>query len=458
MNTLLVTVDSLRADHLAQYGYDRDTMPALDRLAETGTVFENAFSNGPYTRISVPSFQTSHHLAYEAMDEFPTIASILSTESDTTTAVVGTQTGIGLVDGDFRFDETIDLGRDSYHETATSERSLTEKLRDQINRPATKISKYLQRRENERLYNALRTPYNVLFEDGGFQYLGYTSAERVTDRALSWLESNADSDFFLWVHYMEAHRPYGVHDDDPAYLDSPLDEDRIKALMKKAGLRPDEITDRERQLLIDLYDSDVRYCSRHLDRLFDGLESRGLWSDCNILFSSDHGEEFREHGAFFHRNYPYDELTHVPLLVKTPTVDTPARISEPRELLDLAPTITSFHLPESVTPEFEGTHLFTGDARTVFSLGQPNEIAPAVAVRTDEWKLITSNSVDQLYDLTADPAEARNVIDDNPDVAAELRDRIPEHLVTRDVNPPRAPKDDVDREQLEALGYMELRE
>ncbi|AFK18199.1 sulfatase [Haloferax mediterranei ATCC 33500] len=458
MQTLLVTVDSLRADHLAQYGYERDTMPAVDRLAEAGTVFEHAFSNGPYTRISIPSFQTSHHLAYEAMDEFPTIASILSAEGETKTAVVGTQTGIGLVDGDFRFGETIDLGRDSYHEKATSERTLLEELRHQINRPATKISKLLQQRGSERLYNALRKPYNALFKDGGFQYLGYTSAEQVTDQALSWLDSNAESDFFLWIHYMEAHRPYGVHDDDPAYLDAPLGEDRIKALMKKAGLQPADVTEQERQLLVDLYDSDVRYCSRHLDRLFDGLEDLGLWDECNVLFSSDHGEEFREHGAFFHRNYPYDELTHVPLIVKTPTVDAPERISETRELLDLAPTITSFHLSDSIDPEFEGTHLFEGDDRTVFSLGQPNEIAPAVAVRTDEWRLIASKAGDQLYDIRTDPDEQRNVIDDNPAVAAELRDRIPEHLVTREVNPPRAPKDDVDREQLEALGYMELRD
>lgn len=457
MQTILVTVDSLRADHLGQYGYRRDTMPALDRLADSGTVFENTFSNGPYTRISIPSFQTSHYLAYEAIDEFPTIASFLSNKG-VKTAVVGTQTGIGLVDGDFRFDETIDLGRDEFHERANSEKSVSERVKNQINRPATKVSQFLQRRGNKRVYDLLQKPYNALFEEGGFEYLGYTSAERVTDRALTWLESNADTDFFLWIHYMEAHRPYGVHDDYPAYLDSPVDEDRVKRLMKTAGVNPEGISEEEGRLMLDLYDSDLRYCSRHLDRLFDGLEELGIWEESNILFSSDHGEEFREHGRFFHRNYPYDELIHVPLVVKAPPIDADGRVTEIRELLDLAPTIVSLHGQGSAIPEFEGQHLFEGDSRTVLSLGQPNDIAPAVTVRTERWKLISNETNEQLYDLVDDPEETSNVVGQNPEVADRLRERIPDHLVTRDVNPPRAPEDEVDRDQLEALGYMELRD
>lgn len=457
MQTLLITVDSLRADHLPQYGYRRDTMPALNRLADSGTVFENAFSNGPYTRISIPSFQTSHHLAYESIDEFPTIASFLSGKG-VKTAVVGTQTGIGLVDGDFKFDETIDLGRDGFHERANDNRSAIERVKFQINRPATRVSQFLQQNGDERLYNLLRKPYNALFEDSGFEYLGYTSAEQVTDRALSWLESNADTDVFLWIHYMEAHRPYGVHDDDPTYLDSPVDEERIKQLMKKAGVTPESVSAEEKRLLLDLYDSDLRYCSRHLDRLFDGLEDLGLWEESNILFSSDHGEEFYEHGRFFHRNYPYDELIHVPLLVKAPTIEADGRVTEMRELLDLAPTIVSLHAQDSALPEFKGEPLFEGDPRKVLSLGQPNDIAPAVTVRTDDWKLISSQAIERLYDLADDPQETNDVIGENPEIAERLRGEIPDHLLTRDVNPPRAPEDEVDRDQLEALGYMELRD
>lgn len=456
MQTLLVTVDALRADRLGQYGYERDPMPVLDRLVEAGTVFENAFSNGPYTRISIPSFHASQHLAYEDVDRFPTMASVLSA-AGVRTAVVGTQTGIGLVDGDFRFDETFDLGRDEFHETANRDRSLLEGLKYRLSRPATRVGAYLEERGMSEVYGLLKRPYDRVIGDSGFEFLGYTSAETVTDRALDWLDSNADADFFLWIHYMEAHRPYGVHDDDPAYLDTPLDTERVKALMKKAGTRPADVTEEERELMGDLYDSDVRYCSRHVARLFDGMERLGIWEGSNVLFSSDHGEEFREHGYFYHRNYPFDELIHVPLIVKSPTIDAEPRITDVRELLDLAPTITSFHLSEPV-PGFAGQHLLEGDPRTVFVLGQPPGTDPTVSVRTERWKYVFNEGGEQLYDLVNDPREREDVAPDEPGVADRLRRRIPTELISREVKDVRDPEDEVDREQLEALGYMELRD
>lgn len=457
MQTLLVTVDSLRADHLGQYGYDRDTMPVLDRLTDEGTVFRNAFANGAYTRISIPAFHASRHLAYEDLNGFPTIASVLSNEG-IDTAVIGTQTGIGLVEGDFDFDETIDLGRDEFHEEANRERPLAERVRFRLDQPATRLSNLLQESGLWPFYEVLRRPYNVVFSGSGFRYLGYTSAEEVTDRALSWLDAHADTDFFLWVHYMEAHRPYGVHDEIQTYCDSSVDEDRFKSLMKTAGTRPSQVTEEERTLMRDLYDSDLRYCSRHLERLFDGLEAFGIWEDANVLFSSDHGEEFYEHSEFFHRNYPYDVLTHVPLVVKAPIIDAEGEVTEIRQLLDLAPTICALHLPDTDNPSFNGTHLFDGPSRTVVSLGQPKDTKPAVAVRTDEWKYITNGDEAQLYHLISDPDERDDCVERHPDVAETLRSKIPNSLLERGVKQPRVPEDEVDREQLEALGYLEVRE
>lgn len=455
--TILITVDALRADHLSVYGYDRKTMPVLDEVASDGVVFENAFANGPYTRISIPSFMASQHLAYESLADFQTFPSVLS-EHGIQTTVIGTQTGIGLVDGEFGFDETIDLGRDEYTDRASASRSIVERAKDQINEPAAAVSQWLQENGADGVYRALRKPYNLLLGDAGFQYLGYTSAESVTNRALEWLENHRDEDYFLWIHYMEGHRPYGVHDSEPRYLDSVLEEDRIRELMKRAGVKPASLTPDDRQLLIDLYDSDLRYCSRHIERLLDWLQGQGLFEDCNLVFSSDHGEEFRDHGQFFHRNYPYDELTHVPLLVRSPGVERTGRIEERRELLDIAPTILDFHLDEVPDVGYRGRHLFSGGERRVISLGQPLGEKPAVAVRTSDWKLVFDESMEMLFDLEADPDERRDVSDDHADVVQELREGVRENLLERNVQPPRQPDDDVDRQQLEALGYMELRE
>lgn len=463
MPTVLITVDSLRADHLGQYGYERDTMPVLDRMLADGTRFDQAFSNGPYTRVSIPSFHTSRYLAYGNLDAFPTIASVLGS-AGITTAAIGTQTGIDMVRGAFGFDEMVDLGRDDFERG--ERRSAAECARFRIDGIATRISEWLQRRRMNKLYDVLQRPYNAIIGESPVTIQGYISAERVTDRAISWIESETssndgsrtESDFFLWLHYMEAHRPYGIHDETPAYLDGPCDDETIRELLKRAGTSPEEVSERDRQLMIDLYDSDLRYCSRHLERLVDALEDAGCWADTNVLFSSDHGEEFGEHGYFFHRNYPYDELIHVPLIVKpaaSPVVDT---VQTQRELLDLAPTICSFHDVDASDASFLGTPLYEGDDRTVLALGQPGMDEPAVTVRTDGWKYVHTEVDQLLYDLDADPGEQDDVVDENPRVAARLRRAVPDRLFGRDTKAPRPPEDDVDREQLAALGYMELRE
>jgi len=161
MPTLLITVDSLRADHLGQYGYDRDTMPVLDEFADDGTVFTQAFSNGPYTRISIPSFHTSRYLAYGDLNAFPTIGSVLG-DAGVRTAGIGTQTGIGMVPGRFDMDELIDLGRDSFGET---DRSATERLVGSVNSVAATISDRLQHSGMDRLYRALARPYNAVVSE-----------------------------------------------------------------------------------------------------------------------------------------------------------------------------------------------------------------------------------------------------------------------------------------------------
>lgn len=457
MNTLLVTVDALRADHLGQYGYDRDTMPVLDRISDKGTIFHNAYSNAPYTRISVPSFHTSQYLAYEQIADLPTIASILS-EAGLKTATIGTQTGIDLVEGDFGFDENIDLGRDEYQAEANAGRETLEKITYSINRTAWKLGKSLFDPSGT-VYNRGKKIWDSLpFVGESFQYLGYTDAETVTDRAIDWLESNRNDDCFLWIHYMEGHRPYGVHETDPKYAERQPDLSEITSLMKKAGLSPEEVSEEDRRTLINLYDSDLRYCSSQMERLFDSLESLGIWEETNVLFSSDHGEEFGEHGLYFHRNLPYDELIHVPLLINT-SQEQPGEIHEQRELLDLAPTICSLHDIDIDNLDFQGEHLFEGTDRRVVSIGSADPTKRRIiGIRSDGWKYIANDENTWLYDLSADPAEQTSIADNHSEIVNEFEAWVPDYLVERGVERLSEPSDEVNKEQLEALGYMELKD
>jgi arylsulfatase A-like enzyme len=455
MNTVLVTVDALRADHLAQYGYDRDTMPVLDELCDQGVRYASAYSNAPYTRISVPAIQTSRRLGYTGLNRVRTLASVLG-ENGVDTCLVGTQVGMNLVDGEFGYDENVDLGRDDFQERATGERPLGERLLVTASAVAGSVSERLGR--FERLHGTLQSAYRAVVPDPEFNYKGYVDAAQVTDRVLRWLEGREGGDFFLWVHYMEGHRPYGVHDDDPAFLDGPLDEGRIRELMKKAGTEPEAVSPAERDLLVDLYDSDLRYCSRHLRRLLEHLRASEDWDETNLLFASDHGEEFGEHGRFFHRNYPYDELIHVPLVVRTPET-TGEVVHEQRELLDVAPTVCELHGVDTDGLGFEGTPLSEGGDRDVVALGSgtADEGERTLAARIDGWKYVHSEATERLYDLEADPEERENVVRDHPEVVDDIRGRIPDGLFERDPERLSTPDDDVDRRQLEALGYMETK-
>ena len=450
MNTILITVDALRADHLKQYGYDRDTIPVLDRLVNDGVIFKNAFSNAPYTRISVPAIHSSVRLAHTHLEQLPTISGELGNRG-MTTACIGTRTGFKSAEGDLHFDTYVTLGRDEYHKKSHSSKSLPAQVRDDIvSTVETVIEPY------PRIYNIGKTVYDSLPSSlSTFGYSGYTSAKNVTDSSINWVNQHTDEDFFLWIHYMEGHRPYGVHNDNPKYTTT-VSNDRIRGLMKKAGTEPSKVTTMEHKLLVDLYDSDLRYFSDHLERLFDHLEELNLWTDSNIIFTSDHGEEFYDNKKYFHRNIPYDKNIHVPLLIKHPNASK-KEISSQRELIDIAPTILDFH---NLTPPttFEGEHLFSNTPRKIIATGSQQNPDPVVAGRWNGFKYIYTPTQEYLFDITEDPLENNNLADVKPDLCKQYREAIPDKYFSEDIAEElREPDDEIDKERLEALGYLETK-
>jgi len=455
MSSLLVTVDALRASHLAQYGYDRDTFPVLDELLDAeGTHFRAAFANGTNTKISLPSILCSQYVAGDAIQAGPTVASALP--ESVSTAGIHSNTYFGGVGTDVPgFDTFEDFGVSGTDGASQgpARKRLFRRAMDVV-RPA--VERLGVRPAAERVQQAI-FPASMIHE-----FSVYEDAETTTDRALAWLDG-VGGDFFLWVHYMDPHRPYGMDLDDPAYT-RPADESEIADLMSTAGVQPDSLTDEQRRRIVDLYDSDIRYTATHVSRLFDGLREDGRWDDLDVILTADHGEEFGDHGSYFHRNRPYDELIHVPLAVKRGDggVDAdgdraPATVDGQRELLDVAPTICSFH-GVSAPPAFEGEPLFEGGPRTVRATGSFNDDVQVVAARDDGWKYIAvGDDREELYDLSADPGEQADRAAEDPARCEQLRDAIPRHLFeARSGRRPDA--EDVDEDvaqRLEELGYME---
>jgi arylsulfatase A-like enzyme len=445
MDTILITVDALRADHLSQYGYERETMPVLqDCFAEGTTQFENAFANGTHTGISLPSLLTSRYLGDNPAINGPTIASALP--DGVTTVGLHSNTYFAARIGEpagFDIFEDFDVGASGETEaTRSSVHRLFRKTMDAI-RPT--VERFGLREKAETMQRTI-FPARLIHES-----TAYETAERTTNRALE-LVDDVEGELFLWVHYMDPHRPFCMHLDEPEYTDERLSSEEIHDLMSEAGINPDQITAEERELLIDLYDSELRYTSREIRRLINGLRDRSRWKNSNVIFTADHGEEFGEHGYYYHRNRPYDELLHVPMFVKGP--HTGESLSEQRALLDVAPTICDWH-DVSQPGGFLGEPLFEGDSRRVIATGSFTDSLPVVAGRWGGWKYIKTGDVRELYDLTADPYERENMAAAEPDRAELFHEAIPERLMNEDHSGVPTDTNDEVSERLADLGYLE---
>ena len=446
MDTILITVDALRADHLSQYGYERETMPILDDLLEEeATVFESAFSNGTHTGISLPSMLTSRYLGDRPATDGPTIATALP--DDVTTVGVHSNTyfatRIGRPAG-FDIFEDFDVAKSSEDEAVRSTPHRVFRKAMDIVRPTVER---LGIRELAESAQRAVFPSNLIHES-----TAYETAGRTTDRALE-LVSEVEDDVFLWVHYMDPHRPFCMHIDDPEFSDARMSDSEIHTLMSRAGVNPEKVSKEDRELLIDLYDSELRYTSEEISRLIDGLEDQNRWQESQVIFTADHGEEFGEHGCYFHRNRPYDELLHVPLITRHPN-QTAERVTEQRELLDIAPTICGYH-GVSIPDPFIGRDLFELGERDVVATGSFRDSVPVIGARWEGWKFIEARTEKELYDLHADPDESENIAEENPERVSTFEKAIPERLYREDHSTVPTNESEEVNERLENLGYLE---
>jgi arylsulfatase len=327
-NVVLLSFDALRADHLGWYGYDRDTSPTLDRLAHESVAFRNAFSASSHTREAVPALLTGEYPDVAIDSNYrlatDTIASTLSAEGYTTAGFhsnpyVSRAYGYGR--GFDTFDDDLHLGRHKL--IALAQRAL-DKLKNRH----------------------------------------YARVEEINERSLSWLDSLDEEPFFLWNHYMDTHGPYEPPGQYATlYTETEISGRDAQSLYQRAIKKPESITDEERQLLIDLYDAEVRYNDERIGEFLEELRKRDLLDRSLLFITSDHGDAFGRHGYYEHPRYLHDEITRVPLIVRPPA-GASETLSTPASTLDIASTV------EATTGEGSGVSLFDldeGTTRYVFS-------------------------------------------------------------------------------------------
>jgi arylsulfatase A-like enzyme len=438
---ILVSIDTLRPDRLGCYGNPRPTSPNIDSFADQSVFFAEAIAQAPSTLPSHASMFTSllpeHHGAFFSRRtplpaSIPTLATELRTAGYRTAAF----TGGGQIAPEFG----LDRGFDTY----------------EVN-------------------------------------LGGSDFESAVRAGLGWLDEDPGKPAFLFLHTYEVHHPFTP---DPTLLavfdngyDGPLPAEISKDLLYRINTDEIAITDRDLAHIVAAYDAEIRSVDSAFGRLLAGLGELGLFDDSLFIFTSDHGEEFGEHGVVgWHSHTLFDELLRVPLLIRFPGErDGGLSIEEQVRLLDLAPTVLAA-VGIAAPPAFQGVDL----ARVIGGLPTP---LPAVSqldlpagetelsLRTRRWKLYPRRALAgdpftehepplavrfrnllnrwrspfALFDLRADPGERRDLVERNQQIASSLS-RTLDALAEARPRPTPEPTVVVDlatEERLRALGYLD---
>jgi arylsulfatase len=418
-NVVFLSIDALRADHLSCHGYHRDTTPHLGDLAAANLWFESAYSVSSHTREAIPGLLTGRY-PDDAVDTDYRLAaepipSRVNDCVDTTAAFHSNpyvSRAFGYDRGFDAFDDDLHLGK--HRLIALAQRAL-DKLRNRH----------------------------------------YARADEINDRSLSWLDSLADDEsFFLWNHYMDPHGPYiPPNEYRERYTDRRTSDRKKQRLYKRAIRDPDSITEAERQLLIDLYDAEIRYTDTHLGAFLDALDRRGVLDETAIIVTADHGDAFGEHGYYEHPRYLHEGLTHVPLVVRLPD-SAFEHVETPASTLDISPTVLDLLDLDADLPgrSLRDIARERPDERVVFAQAT-GEDEDAHLRRFGAW----SSTGRALGTYDTDTGTTR-ITDRSEEVIAE---RLHEHITDRADAGGRADhtaESDVDEEierRLSALGYKE---
>jgi arylsulfatase A-like enzyme len=410
---VLVSIDTLRPDHLGCYGYEQPTTPNVDAFRKDAVLFREAIAHAPSTLPSHASLLTSliphHHGASIARGTALATGRLTLAETFRESGfATASFNGGGQLDATFG----LDRGFDVYETPGDQGQDLA----------------------HDRLFGKV-------------------------EAGLAWIRGIGRRRFFLFLHSYEVHHPYTPDAEARARLperyDGSLPPDISIALLEEANAGRRVLTPADRAHIVHAYDREIRSMDDAFGRLVAALRAAGLYEETLLVLTSDHGEEFGEHGAMgWHGHSLHDELLRVPLLIKFPRSWRGGRTMEAQVRgIDVAPTAL-VAAGVGVPPAFEGTELV---AYVAGGTGPPPYAVAALdgggtALRSREWKWIQRT----LFHLSTDPGERVDLADRFPDKADGLR-RIKQRFVAEGdfVEGPRAAIDDDLRDRLRSLAYVQ---
>jgi len=428
LNVILITVDTLRADHLGVYGYRRNTSPHLDRFAKEGILFRQAFAHAPSTNPSLSSLMTSHYphetTVLHVFNVLPqgvvTMAEILKEAGYRTAAIISHFTlrrGSGFEQGFDMYDDQMGDSVPVRHDLSAS------KLYLRVERVAPKT----------------------------------------TRAALTWLEGHAKKQpFFLWVHYDDPHGPYTPPAPYSTIFVEPSTGGTTRLPINgdgsgKGGIPlPQQLgAHRDPAYYIAQYDGEIRFLDDALGVLLQKIQELGLFDNTLLIFTADHGEGMGEHNYYFdHPEFLYNGLIQVPLILWVPGFAGGKEVRVPVAHVDVVPTILDI-VGIKVSQPFRGQSLLTPrEEREVFA--EAYREGSKYALIFKGMKLIWSGVYYELYDLRNDAAEVANLMGKGMDETLFARLDAIRNQDALNIGSPLVWALDAElRKQLRALGYIQ---
>lgn len=392
-NVLLISIDTCRADFLGCYGYNRNTTPNIDELAKTGILFENVISPVPLTLPAHTSMMTGTVPPYHGIHDNPD------------------------------------------YKVAQSNVTLAEILRDNGFATGAVISSIIM--DSQFGLNQGFDSYSDRFENS-FQTIGLNErrAEEVSEFGLQWLEQHQKEKFFLFLHYYDPHYDY---------------------------VPPEPFATR---FVENPYAGEIAYTDYCIGKVINKLKESGLYDSTMIIVTADHGEMLEEHGESSHGFFIYQSAIKVPLVIKPAGKSKPQRINHIVGLIDIVPTVCSMlgiKAPADIQGRNLSEHLFGNKSwykeRDMYceSLYPTKYNANSLlGIANGRWKYIQTTEP-ELYNLINDPRESNNLIEQKPQLARILQDRLKqilEQTIREKSAESKLVLDERVAKSLESLGYL----
>lgn len=392
-NVVLISIDTCRADHLSCYGYKRPTTPHIDAVARDGVFFQQALTPVPLT---------------------PPAHSSMLTGTYPPTHGVRLNTGERLADSNVTLAEIL---REAGYQTAAFVGGFPLDARFGLNQGFD--------------------TYDCQFtKNDKSKYIAERSAEEVNRPALAWLAGHAAKPVFLFLHYYDAH-----------------------ALYRPPGQFASQYAD-------DPYAGEIAYVDHCIGEVVDRLRALGMYDNTLLIITGDHGESLGEHGEDDHGYYIYQSTLRVPLVIRSPHGRKDHQVADNVSLVDIVPTVLDL-VGLKIPPQVQGVSLrrnleggsATDKQRPVYC--ESLDVAlygcnPLHGIVEDQWKYIRSPKP-ELYDLSRDAGEQRNLIEKEPAIAQQLRGRLETMLPQMEVATPESGRSMVDPanvKRLQSLGYI----